>query len=273
MKRMDLHIHSSRSDGFVAPAMIARQLADAGLDRVALTDHNVLDGLAELRDGLDGSGVGLINGVELSVGKDAAGEFHLLGYGVDPDSPALRQVCSFLVSRKRLQISRMIERLQGAGVDITAEEVLGTDATRYVGRQALARTLLRKGAVGSPGEAFGRYLGLGGKAYVPMGAVSPEEAVSVVHQAGGVAVLAHPSVKLLDTWVSRLAAAGMDGIEVYRPASGGNQELYSEMVAEDFGMFATGGSDWHGSASEGPLGGFWVASGKLDGFFARPEVN
>jgi len=273
MKRVDLHIHSNRSDGILSPSELAARLVGSGLECVALTDHNVVHGIAELRDALRGSEVQIVDGVEMSVEDQEVGEIHMLGYGIDTEAAPLRQLLAYLVARKRVQISRMIERLQEEGRNVNPLDVLGSDATRYVGRQALARALVEKKMVGTIGEAFARYLGRKGRAYMPMGAIAPEEGVAAIHQAGGLAVLAHPSVGLLDACLTRLVKAGMDGIEVYRRTGGGNEELYAELVAEDFGLCATGGSDWHGEAGDGDLGEFWVRDEKLIGFFERPEVR
>ena len=266
---MDLHIHSSCSDGLVSPTGIARQAIQAGLSCISLTDHNTVVGLRELRSCLEGSSVELIDGVELCANSEDATEIHILGYGVSPQDAGLLETLLRVASLKRVQMARMVEGLQQQGVDVRVEDIPGGLEAEYVGRPMLAHVLMQKGVVRTTREAFDRYLGSGGSVYVPLGALSPEECMQVIHNAGGLAVFGHPTIELLDAYVVKLAHVGLDGLEVYRPSIGGNKELYAEMVAQDFGLFVTGGSDWHGRAAEGPLGGFSVPGEKLSGFSER----
>ena len=264
----DLHIHSTHSDGAAQPAEIARQAVGGGLSFISLTDHNCIEGVEELRRHLAGTSVRVIDGVEVSADADGETEIHILGYGVDIGNQALLAGLAGIVARKREQLDRMVAALRRQGVSISSDEIPDR-GTGYVGRPALARLLLDKGVVRTYGEAFARFLGVEGSVYGPLGGMGPAECIELIHQAGGLAVLGHPSMGLLDGWVIRLAQAGLDGMEVYRPNSGGNEELYAEMVARDFGLVATAGSDWHGRPSECPLGTFTVDADRLAEFFAR----
>lgn len=265
---VDLHIHSDHSDGLASTAEIARQALSAGLSCIALADHNGVDGLEELHELLDGAGVRVVDAVEMSADGENESEIHILGYGIDPHNELLRAAFARVVELKRQQLDAMVSLLRRRGIDISPEEVPDRQGA-YVGRPALARLLVQKGVVHTAGQAFARYLGVQGDVYVPLGAIGPAECVELIHRAGGLAVLGHPSIGLLDAWAARLAEAGLDGIEVYRPNIQGSEELYAQAVARDFGFVETGGSDWHGRPEGGPLGTFVVQQSDLRPFFAR----
>ncbi|MDP6440058.1 MAG: PHP domain-containing protein [Candidatus Brocadiia bacterium] len=267
---VDLHVHSTSSDGRAGPAEVARQACSAGLDCIALTDHNVIDGLEPLGKCLDGTGVRLVAGVELTADGDDGAEIHILGYDVDTGSEVLERVLEKIAVLKRRQLACMVAGLRQLGVDISADD-LPQKECGYVGRPVLARLLVERGIVRSSSQAFSRYLGAAGSVYAPLGALGPTECVELIHEIGGLAVLAHPRMELLDSWVGRLAEAGLDGLEVYRPRADSAEVFYAETVARDLGMVATGGSDWHGLPAEGPLGSFAVEFEKVAEFFARLE--
>jgi len=269
MSGVDLHLHSSCSDGKATPAEIAARAVQAGIDCISLTDHGMVDGLGQLRRCLEGSGLELVDGVELVADVAALEEIHILGYGIDTGNQALLEGLKRVVRLKRKQLAGMVEQLQQQGVRVSCEEIPDWESKDYVGRPALAQLLVSKGVVRTRRAAFDQYLTAGGSAYVPLGAMSPAQCVDLIHQAGGLAVLAHPNLRQLDTWVRPLVAAGLDGIEVYRSSVGGNDELYAEMVTQDFGLVATGGSDWHGRDSDGPLGAFSVPRERLLPFFEK----
>jgi predicted metal-dependent phosphoesterase TrpH len=265
----DLHIHSDWSDGLASPARIAREIARSDLKFTSLTDHNTVGGLPELHAHLQGSGVVMVNGVELSSSLPETGQLHVLGYGIDGDCQPLRQAMKRILGWKREQLRRILRTLREQNVAVQEEELLSGEAQRYVGRLDLARLLVQKGYTRSTGQAFARYLGREGSAYYPARTFEPAECIRLIHAAGGLAVLAHPTPAELDACVEKLAAAGLDGIEAYRPGAAGHAELYAEEVAKSLGLLVTGGSDWHGRASDPPLGAFRVTGRKLAGFLAR----
>ncbi len=269
MRTGDLHIHSSASDGLVAPALVAQQAADAGLGFFALADHNSVAGLPQARAALAPGGPRLIAGVELSAQPGEGEEVHVLGYGVDPDCPALRDVCRELVTRKREQMLEILGRLRAEGIQVDPQALALEDLDRYPGRPALAELLVSDGVVRSAGEAFGRYLSHGAVTFVPMRAYDPGLCIEAVHRAGGLAALAHPFIPTVDRHLHALAEMGLDAVEAYRPNLGGNEQLYIEKAAEHFGLCLTGGSDWHGRRKDGPLGSFRVGEDALAGFFER----
>jgi hypothetical protein len=218
---------------------------------------------------MDDSSIRVIPGVEITVYDGRLGEVHILGYGIDTTEPRLGMALEKTVRRKRQQVAHMIHGLAGEGVHISDEELREEAGPGYIGRNALARVLVHKGAVGSVYQAFRRYLGEEGKLYTPVAGMKAETAIDLIHGAGGLAVLAHPTMDMLDAAIRRLAENGLDGIEVYRPGAGGNEELYAEMVAKDFGLLLTGGSDWHGRRKDGKLGRFSVKEKRISAFLER----
>lgn len=268
MKEGDLHIHTRISDGLVSPAEVARRAVRHGLDFFSIADHNSLLGLEAARSALGGDGPELIDGVELSVQPEGDREFHLLGYGFDPDCEELREVCRRIVSRKKEQLLRILDGVRRSGVEVDVADLLDGDDRTYTGRPLIARRMVERGVVPSPGAAFGRFLGEGAPTFVPMRRFDPARAIRAVQEAGGVTVLAHPTIELVDAWLHRLERMGLDGIETYRPRLRGNQQLYIEKAAEHFDLFVTGGSDWHGRPNEDELGAFSVSSDRLTRFFA-----
>jgi hypothetical protein len=272
MPGADLHIHSIWSDGLTSPPEIARQVREARLSYVSLTDHNILNGVEVLVRCLEDTDVEVITGVEMTTADDDLGEVHILGYGIDTANAPLRAALRSVMERKRQQLARMMDGLMKEGIEIGEDGVREQPGPGYVGRLALARVLVRKGGARSIYHAFSRYLGEEGKLYSPLSAMNVGRAIDLIHQAGGLAVLAHPTIDMLDAAIRRYDRLGLDGIEVYRASSGGNEELYAEMLAEDFGLVMTGGSDWHGRRSHGPIGRFRVDEEKIAAFLQRLHV-
>lgn len=250
----DLHLHSSCSDGLYDPRAVGAAVRDAGFDFASLADHNTIDGLPEFERSLSGTAVRTIAGIEFSTSTDDPAEMHILGYGFDTACPLLIEAIQEVRTLKHRQLRTMIGILRSQGIQIEDEEEKRVLAR--LGRPFLAELLIRKGVVSSRFEAFNKYLGTEGCAYAPLEGFGPRDCIERIHGAGGLAVLAHPTIELLDRAICVLCESGLDGVEVYRPGLGGNEELYIEMVTEHFGLLAVGGSDWHGHEGETPLGGF-----------------
>ncbi len=267
MQLGDLHIHTAASDGFLTPDQVACRASEGNLDFFAVTDHNAVCGIEPARSALPSGGPRLINGVELSAQPDDENEIHILGYGFDPQNHQLREVCREIVARKKEQILQIVHRMRREGVDIDAAGLLTKDDETYTGRPVIAQHLVSRGVVRSRGSAFGRYLGSGAPTFVPMRGYSPLRCIEALRGAGGLAVLAHPTIGMVDRWLEPLAGMGLQGIEAYRPRLAGNEQLYIEKAAEHFGLFVTGGSDWHGRSKEDPIGAFAVPEKYLEGFF------
>ena len=250
MIKADLHMHSTASDGVLAPDELMRRAADRGFTHVALTDHDSMAGIPMARETAQKLGMTLIPGVELSCG--AQKEIHVLGYGFDPENEALHAFCCSRVRQREARTAAMVERLCALGkpVDIMRVREL---ARGVMGRPHVARALVEAGHVLSVSEAFDRFLKLGKPAYVPKEDVKVSEAVRLIREAGGVAVLAHPmELKMGDTMLESLIgewkSQGLEGVEVYHPSAQNNHASFLLHLAQRENLLVTGGSDFHGEA-------------------------
>jgi len=248
--RADLHCHSTASDGTCPPAGVMRRARAAGLDVIALTDHDTVAGHDEARRALP-AGLTLVPGIELSC-RLGGHSVHLLGYLFDPDHAGLAAECA-RIRESRLQRARaMVGRLAELGVPVTWEQVSAIAGDGVVGRPHIARAMVETGVIESPDQAFGpEWIGPGGRAQVTRYALDPERAVTLIRAAGGVAVLAHPRVPargwtVPDDVIAGLAAAGLSGIEVWHPDQGPAQRAELQALAGRLGLVASGGSDDHG---------------------------
>jgi predicted metal-dependent phosphoesterase TrpH len=254
--RADLHVHSSASDGTDPPAEVMRRAALAGLDVVALTDHDTVAGHAEAHAAA--GPVALLPGMELSCRLDGR-SLHLLAYVFDPDQPDLAAELTRIRDDRVLRARAMVDRLAGLGVDVSWEQVAAIAGQAVVGRPHIARAMADSGAIATPREAFTRdWIADGGRAYVGRYALDPVRAIGLVREAGGVSALAHPRAGR-DTWVtneqiSGLAAVGLAGLEVFHPDQSEAERARLIALAHDLGLAATGGSDDHGSLTGYRLG-------------------
>jgi 3',5'-nucleoside bisphosphate phosphatase len=269
--RVDLHLHSTASDGSLSPAALVLAAHGGGLHVIALTDHDTSDGVAEARSA-GRAGVHVIPAIEMST-MHRGSELHLLGYYIDHTSGRMRSYSQSAASRREERMHGMIERLAGLGISIEFSDVLrGVDAdTRTLGRPHLARALVERGHVPTMSEAFERYIGDGGPAYLPVQLLSSEDAIMLVHAAGGLAVWAHPRVDDVERQIDTLREYGIDGIECYRPRCPPAESMKLERVAHERDLLVTGGSDWHGSW-HGPLGEFSVGRDEVGEFLERGGI-
>jgi len=255
--RADLHVHSTASDGTDPPAEVMRRAARAGLDVVALTDHDTVAGHAEAAAAA--GPVTLLPGMELSCRLDGR-SLHLLAYVFDPDQPELAAELTRIRDDRVLRARAMVDKLAGLGVDVSWGQVAAIAGQAVVGRPHIARAMADSGAIASPREAFTRdWIADGGRAYVGRYALDPVRAIDLVRAAGGVTVLAHPRAGR-DTWVTneqitRLAAVGLAGLEVFHPDQSEAERARLIALAHDLALVPTGGSDDHGSLTDYRLGG------------------
>jgi predicted metal-dependent phosphoesterase TrpH len=245
--RIDLHLHSTASDGTTPPSGVVELAAAHGLRSIALTDHDSTSGIAEAREAGSRIGVEVIAGIELSTAVKR-GELHMLGYLIDPENEILRErLQRFRDSRER-RAETMVDRLREAGIPITLERVLDLAAGGSIGRPHVARALVEAGQATSVSDAFERYLVRGKVGYVPHLRPSPADAIEFIHAAHGVAVLAHPySTRDVETTVSELAGAGLDGLEVFYSLYNDEQRAFLARLADQHDLVPTGGSDFHGT--------------------------
>jgi 3',5'-nucleoside bisphosphate phosphatase len=256
--RADLHVHSSASDGTDPPAEVMRRAARAGLDVVALTDHDTVAGHAEARQALAAlpTPLTLLPGMELSChldeGPRGQHSLHLLAYLFDPGHPELAAELGRIRDDRVLRAQAMVRRLAELGVDIGWDQVAAIAGPAVVGRPHIARAMAASGAIATPREAFTRdWIADGGRAYVDRYALDPVHAIDLVRAAGGVSALAHPRAGrdwiVSDEEIGRLAAAGLAGVEVFHPDHPDAERAGLLALAHDLGLVATGGSDDHGS--------------------------
>ncbi len=301
--RADLHVHSNASDGTDPPAEVMRRAALAGLDVVALTDHDTVAGHAQARQALPGALI-LVPGMELSGRLDdpARGEpgrgvpggssprgqpdrgvpggssprgqqsLHLLAYLFDPDDPELATETRRIRDDRVLRARAMVDRLIDLGVPISWEDVAAVAGTAVVGRPHIARAMAASGAIASPEQAFTPdWIADGGRAYVGRYALDPVRAIALVRSAGGVAVLAHPradrALLVSDAQIAELAAAGLAGVEVFHPDQPDPASLLG--LTRDLGLIATGGSDDHGSLTGHRIGSHIAAADAYERLIAQ----
>ncbi|MGB9712669.1 MAG: PHP domain-containing protein [Dissulfurimicrobium sp.] len=251
----DLHTHTTASDGSDRPEDLIRLAAAAGLKAVAITDHDTVSGLDSAIEAGHKAGIEVLPGVELSVNANIAkGDMHMLGYYIDADSASLNEVLERVQAARAKRNPLILERLAQMGKPLSLKELEDMSGGGQIGRPHIAKAMVRHGYVGSTGEAFARFLKKGASAYVPKSILSPKEAVDAIHAAGGLAVLAHP-ISLacedeagFDALVGRLASKGLDGMECYYSEHSLDFTKTCLAIASKYGLVATGGSDYHGSA-------------------------
>lgn len=269
-QRIDLHTHSTASDGTLTPTELMRAAKAAGLSAIALTDHDTFEGLPEARAEAERQGVELVPGCELSL--DYGGlPTHLLALFVDErPGHVVHELTRVRVARANRN-AVMLEKLKAVGVHLRREDV-ERHATGVVGRPHMAQAMLAAGVVKSFEEAFTRFLGSSGLAYVPKVKLTPAEAIGAIHADGGLAVLAHPYLlsqqpRHIEAMLLDLTGMGLDGVEVYYTEHSDKYTALMAELAQRLGLLMSGGSDFHGSVKPG------VALGKgRGGLYVRGEL-
>jgi hypothetical protein len=252
---LDLHLHTSCSDGALTPEELAHAAKRAGLHLIAVTDHDTTVGVDRARGAAAGLGLTVLAGVELSCNLEGE-DLHLLGYGVDPRNLSLADLTSSVSAARLERIVEIVRRLQRLGVPISVEDVRTGEECAAAGRPHVAEALVRLGVVRTPQEAFDRFLADRGPAHVPSGGPDVAKGIAAVHEAGGVSVWAHPAPQDARRFAT-LAEIGLQGVEALRPALQPAESLAIEHAARAAGMVVSGGSDWHGG-SRRALGSWYV---------------
>ncbi len=256
MSTFDLHLHTTCSDGTLTPAETVAAAAERGVTVIAITDHDTVAGIAPAR--AVAGGVQVIAGVEINT-EVKRENIHILGYGFDPDNQQFLDGLASLRAGRRARARQMLKRLADIGYPLDDAAVMAYDGA--IGRPHLARALVAAGYLPNESEVFARVLGDRCPAYVPREKFTPEEAIALIHAAGGLASLAHPG-KLGDPmrFIRQLSAAGLDGLEAYH--SDHSPQLTARMVARasEFGLIVTGGTDSHGPGGSCPrkIGGISI---------------
>lgn len=252
---IDLHIHSTASDGSLSPSDVVLLAKKQGMDAIALTDHDTLEGLEEAEEKARELNVEFIRGCELSA-KFLDTDVHVLGLYVPKEKELiqdLQEELKIFIERRNTRNKKIVQKLQNLGIDITLRDVEEEAGGKVIARPHFANVLLRKGAVTSAKEAFEKYLAKGKLAYVSRESISPHHAVEILTKAGCVPVLAHPrlikcSEQELIGLIEELIPLGLKGIEAYYTAHSFEDEHYYLKLAEKYGLCVSGGSDFHGKS-------------------------
>lgn len=253
---IDLHTHTTASDGRCSPDELAVRAHTAGVTTLGVTDHDTLGGCAEAAAACARLGLTLVPGIEITA-VTGERDVHVLAYFVDPQSESLR---GFLAAQRRLRLERvreMIARLAQHGLALDADTILApgvTDSSRAAGRPWIARALVDAGYVTTKSEAFQKWLTPGRPGFVPRRGASPADVFAHVHEAGGLASLAHPVLNKHDDWIQGFAQAGLDAIEAFHSDHDGYDTARYLAFAQQFNLLVTGGSDYHGDEDHGGRG-------------------
>ena len=250
---IDLHTHTTASDGRLTPDELVARAAAVGVDVLSVTDHDTVAACGVAATRCAAAGIEFVAGIEITAIRDAI-DVHTLGYFVDVDSPLLG---AFLTGQRRQRVARvrdMIDRLGELGIVLDADRILQPaldDPSKSAGRPWIARALVEAGYVSTISEAFDRWLSPGRPAFMERAAASPEDVIARIHQAGGVASIAHPVLVGRDEWLPQFAEAGLDAIEAYHSKHDAETTAHYLALARRLGLAVSGGSDFHADQTHG----------------------
>lgn len=247
----DLHLHTRHSDGTYTPAELVGRARELGLTTIALTDHDTVEGCPETAAACAEAGLDFIPGAEFTAATGGR-EVHILGYFLDLAHAGLATELRAAQAVRQQRIHEMVRRLNGQGLALAAEAVFDLADCHSPGRPHVARALVQGGFVRDLDEAFEKYLKMGRPAWVPKKKLSLTRAITLIHAAGGVAVMAHPGLNHDDSLIPRVAALGLDGLECQHPRHNAAAVGKYRRLAGELGLVATGGSDCHGLSKQRP---------------------
>jgi len=259
--KLDLHLHSTASDGSLSPSAIAWAARAGGLDVIAITDHDTCAGIDEALASLPDQ-LHLVAAVELSTTLNGS-DLHILGYFIDYKHPAMVAHAREAVERRAERARRIIALLKKHNINLTFEDVANSEnGSGVLGRPHIARAMHKKGYVQTVAEAFDRFLGDNGPCFIPTQLLHPRDAIALIHQIGGVSVWAHPRPDLFETLLPDLLSWGLRGVECIRPRIQPAEMQHLEESARHRNLLISGGSDWHGTW-HGKIGEFFVRSDEV----------
>jgi len=265
--RVDLHCHSTASDGEYPPADVARRAQAAGLAAIALTDHDTTGGVPEATRAGEALGLRVVSGCEFSV-KAPWGELHLLGYFLPPGHARLEEFLAGTRAARHRRAEQIVGHLRRLGVMIELADIVRVADGGAVGRPHVARVLVQRGVSVDMNDAFARYLGRGRPAYVEKPLPTLQQVTELVHAVGGVAVAAHLGDHGTEGQIRQFQEQGLDGLEVRHPSHSPGIERRLTGIAQRLGLAISGGSDWHGDMEVGdshaPLGGLEIPMAWLE---------
>ncbi len=241
----DLHCHTAASDGLLSPGDTIRLAVRMGLQAMAITDHDTIDGWSEAQEVADKFKFKLVNGIEINTDWQGK-EVHILGYGLNESDPVLQSQLLGIQGMRVERIKGILKKLEVLGMELSFFEVMQYVNGESAGRPHVAQAMVAHGFVTTVKEAFDQYLRIGSPAYVPRYKLTPTEAIRIIRDAGGVAVIAHPGSKFIESEIHEWTKVGLQGIEVSHPDHTFEDTIHYGIMAERLGLIATGGSDFHG---------------------------
>ena len=267
---IDLHLHTTASDGTDAPAVLVRACRDAGITTMAVTDHDTTAGLREAACEAGRAGVEFVAGIEITAAWRGS-DVHVLGYFVDREAPVLTAFLEAQIEDRIRRARALGGRLAALGVPIDMEALIRRLRGRPVLRPHIAAALVEAGHAANGVEAFDRYIGEGRPAYVARRGATPAEVIAIIRESGGSSSMAHPGVTKLDALIPLLAAAGLDALEVYHADHSAGDTTRYRALAGQLGLAVTGGSDFHGrrSAHSNGFGMVHLPAGDFERLVAR----
>ncbi len=260
LSKVDLHTHTNASDGALSPEALIERAAAIGIEHLSITDHDTVDALPDAMRGAEEAGIDFIPGIELST-DIPHGEVHLLGYYIDFRDPDFLSMLEVMRDSRVNRARRMVEKLAQLGMPLSWERVKELAGEGSVGRPHVAQAMLEKGYISTMAEAFEKWIGREGPAYVERYKLTPAEAIALVRRVGGIPVLAHPlDIPDLEGMLAQLTSHGLLGLECYYGKYTEDQVAYLAALADKYGLICTGGTDFHGlpNMDDVPLGGTYV---------------
>lgn len=269
--KADLHVHSTASDGTLAPRDLVALALERGLCVLAIADHDSVEGLSEAAEAAHGTPLTLVPAVELSANANGR-DVHILGYFIRPDDEQLREHLTDLRAARLRRARTMVDALTAAGLTVGIDDVLRLSDGGAVGRSHIARALVSRGHAETVADAFQRLIGRERPFYVAKDVRMPSQAIACIREAGGIAVVAHPGISDADDLLGSMIEAGLRGIEAYHADHTPEQRDHYAKIAADFGLLTTGGSDFHGPAAPNPmLGSVRIPFEAIDALLAAGE--
>lgn len=267
--RLDLHLHTTASDGAWSPEAVVRGAVDGGLDVIAITDHDTLGGVARAQAAARDHSIQVVPGIELS-STFGHRDVHILGYFVDTTNSELVRYADRAEHQREHRMRQMLQRLGAQGIDVPfrAVEQAAGDDRGVIGRPHLAQALVEAGYATSVPDAFNHLIGDGSEAFVSAHMLDPAEAVDLVARSGGIAMWAHPPGEIVDELLPSLIESGLGGLEVFRPRNRRSDMLRYESICKTNDLLMSGGSDWHSPNGGSALGDFYVEAEEVDALLA-----